>query len=121
MSDVITMPVLFVKPVFRVDGSVKLEFDTRELSGVDIAVLADYRMKEGWLLFAANKNELKETDIPDEKADPLLATKTPSRRLRDRLFIYYAETKKGEKHKFNQWYESELDRIGQVYLEKVND
>lgn len=119
MSEVITMPVLFVNPVFKVDGSVKLVFETRELAGAEVAILADYRMKEGWLLFSAN--ELKEADIPDEKADPLLATKTPSRRLRDRLFIYYTETKKGEKHKFNQWYESELDRIGQVYLEKVND
>lgn len=121
MSDKITLPVVFVKPVFRVDGSIKLEFDTRELSGVDIAVLSDYRQKEGWLLFSAN--ELKEADvkIPDERADPSISIKSPSQRFRDRLYVYYTETKQGDKHKFNQWYESELDRIGQVYLEKVND
>ena len=46
-------------------------------------------------------------------------TKTPSQRLRSRLFVYYKETKKTEKG-FNSWYADALDQIGNSYLEKLN-
>lgn len=109
MSDRILLPVLFVKPVFRVDGSVKLEFDTRELSGVDIAVLADYRMKEGWLLFAANESELKEADVPDEKADSMTNQKTQAQRLRG--VVYRLWEMNGKKGDSESYYKSVMEGL----------
>lgn len=117
MSDKILMPVLFVKPVFRVDGSVKLEFDTRELSGVDIAVLADYRMKEGWLLFAANENDLKEADVPDEKADSMTGQKTQAQRLRATIWrLWEMNGKKGDAESY---YKSVMEGLITQLKEKL--
>lgn len=117
MSDKILMPVIFVKPVFRLDGSVKLEFDTRELSGVDIAVLADYRQKEGWLLFAANEHDLKETDIPDEKADSMTGQKTQAQRLRGVIFRLWEQN--GKKGDSENYYRSVMEGLIEQLKEKL--
>lgn len=113
----ISLPVLFVNPVFKVDGSVKLVFETRELSGVDIAVLADYRQKEGYLLFAANEKDLEEADIPSEKADPMLNNKTQAQRLRGA--IYRVWESKGKKGDFETYYRSQLEYLIESYKEKI--
>lgn len=117
MSDRITLPVIFVKPVFRVDGSVKLEFDTRELSGVDIAVLADYRQKEGWLMFAANEDELKESDVPDEKADSMTGQKTQAQRLRG--VIYRLWEMNGKKGDSENYYRSVMEGLIEQLKERL--
>lgn len=114
----IQLPVLFVNPVFKVDGSVKLVFETRELSGVDIAVLADYRQKEGYLMFAANEQDLEEVEIPNEKADPMLNKKTQAQRLRGAIYRVW-ETK-GRKGDFESYYRNQLDYLIESYKEKID-
>lgn len=105
----IALPVLFVKPVFKSDGSVKLEFETRELSGVDIAVLADYRMKEGWLMFAANEKELDEAEVPDEKANPMIGQKTQAQRLRGVIYRLWEQS--GKKGDSEAYYRSVMESL----------
>lgn len=117
MSDKILMPVQFVNPVFKVDGSVKLVFETRELPGAEIAILADYRMKEGWLMFAANENELKESDIPDEKADSMTGQKTQAQRLRG--VIYRLWEQNGKKGDSENYYRSVMESLIEQLKEKL--
>ena len=112
------LAVLFVKPVFKVDGSVRLEFETRELSGVDIAVLADYRQKEGYLLFSANEKALEEADIPNEKADPMLNSKTQAQRLRGAIYRVW-ETK-GKQGDFETYYRNKMEYLIEAYKEKID-
>lgn len=112
------MPVLFVNPVFKVDGSVKLVFETRELAGAEIAILSDYRQKEGWLLFSAN--ELNEdTKIPDEKADSMTGQKTQAQRLRGAMYRVW-ETK-GSNGKFDDYYKTNMEKLIELYKEQIDD
>lgn len=108
----VTLPVQFIKPVFRADRSVRLEFDTRELTGIEAAVLLDYRQYEGWLLFSPN-NDLSLADIPDEKPNPMLGTKTQAQRLRGAIWRLWEQ--KGKQGDFDAYYktitESMIDQI----------
>jgi hypothetical protein len=113
------LPAIFSKITSRADRSYKLEFESRELSGQDANTLLGLLQHEGYLLFSPNP--LQEADIPTEKANSGTDTKSPSKRLRDRLAVYYINVKKGERHNFEIWYAAELERIGEKYLEKLND
>lgn len=116
---IVKLPAIFSKVTSRADKSYKLEFETRELSGNDASILLEQLQQEGYLLYSPN-NDITEKDIPEVKADPLLDnSKSPQQRLRDRLFVYYKE-KNGKTDGFQYWYENELNRIGQVYLDKIN-
>lgn len=115
--DKILLPVLFVNPVFKVDGSVKLVFETREMPGVEIAILADYRQKEGWLLFSPNADELKVADIPDEKADSMTGQKTQAQRLRG--VIYRLWEQNGKKGDSEAYYRSMMEKLIEQLKEKL--
>lgn len=97
----------------RVDGSVKLVFDTRELSGESIATLFSLARQEGWLLFATQDEALDEADIPDEKPDTMLQTKTQAQRIRAVLFKLWKL--RGERNSFDDFYKKHtelfIDRI----------
>lgn len=114
------LPAGLKKVSSRADRSYDITFSTPELSGEDAAYLLGQIMNEGWLIWAVNESDVSETKIPDEKADAMTGQKTPSKRLMDRMFVYYTQGKGGSKDKFRTWYESELERIGSVYLEKLN-
>lgn len=114
------LPAGLKKVSSRADKSYDLVFNTRELGGDEAAFLLGQLMTEGWLIWAANEQDVADVKIPDEKADSMTGQKTPSKRLMDRMFVYYTQGKGGDKDKFRQWYEAELERIGNVYLEKLN-
>jgi hypothetical protein len=90
----VLIPAIFTKPVFRVDNSVKLEFETREFSGAMAADLMDLRQSEGWLLFTKNATEAIEANIPDEKADAMVGTKTQAQRLRGVIYRIWEQNGK---------------------------
>lgn len=86
------------------DGSVKIELVTRELPPQELAEL----------FYSVNK-EVVSVDIPDE----IEGNKSPAKRFRDRLFVYYNSTY-GKKEGFSVWYGETLDTIGEKYLDKIN-
>ena len=87
-----TFAAILNKVETRVDGSVKLVFETREFSNPDhTAALFSLARKEGWLLFSAN--ELNESDIPKERAK-IEGSKTQCQRMRSVLFVLYNKIKK---------------------------
>lgn len=111
----VVLPAVFTKPIFRVDGSVSLVFDTREIAGSEAAILMDQRQKEGWLLFSPNK-DMDIVDVPDEKADSMTGQKTQAQRLRG--VIYKIFEKRGKQGDFETFYKSYMERI--IEREKVN-
>lgn len=111
-----SLPVQFIKPVFKADRSVRLEFETRELSGMEIGILADSRQTEGWLVFSPN-DDIKEEDVPKEKADPMLGTKTQAQRLRNSLYRLWEQT--GKQAEFEEYYRIRLEKIIDQVKEKL--
>lgn len=113
----VLIPAVFTKPVFKVDKSVRLEFETREFEGVEAATLMDMRGSEGWLLFTANRDDAKEEVIPDEKADAMLGTKTQAQRLRGVLFRVWEQH--GSKGDFETFYRTAMERVIEQFKEKL--
>lgn len=112
----VILPAVFSRPVFRSDGSVKLEFETRELSGQDATTLLEQRQKEGWLLFSPNKDLEDFVDIPDEKADSMTGQKSQAQRLRGVIYRIYE--KRGKKGDFESFYRTYMERL--IEREKTN-
>lgn len=103
-----------------VDGGWKLRVYTQELTEEQAGTLLKLNRKLGWFVF--KETPLEATDVlkipeitPEFKED-----KSPSQRLRARMFVYYKK-KKGTEEGFNQWYDSTLNKIGQTYLDKLED
>lgn len=87
------------------DGSIKLTFITRELSPSQMAEIV------------CNLNkEVVELDVPDE----ISGNKSTSQRLRDRMFVFYKD-KHGTSDNFRNWHTDEIDKIGQIYLDRMNN
>jgi hypothetical protein len=106
MNELISVPAQVVNMNPRQDRSWKLVFETRELSGEEVKILADNFQGEGWLLFKPN-GDISEEEIPEGKADS--GTKSQSQRLRDVIFVLYKQ--QDSKVDFETFY--------RVYLEKL--
>lgn len=109
------LPAIFHKITSRADKSYKIEFETRELSGQDAAILFGLLQTEGWLLFSPNT--LQEEDIPDEKADSMTNQKTQAQRLRGVIFKIW-ETN-GSNGSFETYYQSYMEKIISQLKEKI--
>lgn len=74
-------------PTIRKDGSIKLSFDSRELSPEEYMIVMGFRNTEGWLAFQPNEDGIP--DLPEERAE--VDEKTPSERLRAVLFLWWKQ------------------------------
>lgn len=101
----------------RKDGSLTLRFVTQEVSKDDMVVAMEYYQSMGHLLFS--ENEIEVSDIPKGNAY-LDNGKSPSKRLRDRMFVFYKEKQIGDLENFEKWYERQLEQVGQQYLERLD-
>lgn len=112
------VPATISKITTMADKSLRLQVDTQELSHEDKAKV--FGMHEQFGYFFMQDIVIKEEDLIDiPEIQPEFKTeKTPSKRLRDRLFVYYDATHT-DKAGFEDWYKKEMDRIGQHYLDKI--
>ena len=96
----------------KVDRSWVIRFETRELNGEEVALLAESYQGEGWLMFSPNENAPEE-DLPKEQADA--GVKSPAQRLRSRLYIYWKQhVGKGDFESYWRTYvEKQIERISQ--------
>ncbi len=100
------------------DKGLSLRFHTQELSPEEKVMILDSCHQIGWLLW--DEEPLTEADLPEESVDiEGFKKKTPSQRLRARMFIYHKERYGLEG--FDSWYEKELERFGDLYLKKLNE
>jgi len=100
----------------RADRSWNLKFETRELTGDEAALLANNFQGEGWLVFKPN-GEISQEEVPADLADS--GGKSPSRRLRDVIFILWKQ--KGGKEDFDSYYRVSLERLIEIIKEQFVD
>lgn len=82
----ITLPTTLNPISRRKDKSIKLSFETRELSAEETMTLMALEGAEMWICLAPNAEEI---EIPEERAE--VDEKSPSERLRNVLFVYYKQ------------------------------
>lgn len=97
--------VVDMKP--RQDKSWKLSFETRELNGEQVKILADNLQGEGWLLFSPN-DDIEMKDIPEAPAEA--GTKTPSERLRSVLYVLW-EQRGRPGGNFEPWRITQMEKL----------
>ena len=103
----------------KADRSWKVSFETRELTGDEVAVLADNFQGEGWLVYKPN-SEVQVADIPEGYADP--GVKSPSQRLRAKIFILWKG--KGSKGDYESYYRMSIEKLIGIIddqLEQLNE
>lgn len=99
--------------------SVRVTFDSNEvLTPAQMAELFELYETAGWFFFLKSPEAAVDTaTLPEIKAEP--GEKSPSKRLRDRMFVYY-NARNGKSEGFETWYVGEMDKVGQKYLDAVN-
>lgn len=98
------------------DGGLSMRFHTQEMSKSEMAHVMEYYQSTGHLLF--NENSINISEVPATNAH-LDGGKSPSKRLRDRMYVVYASQHGKDTSGFEKWYERQLEIIGQQYLDKV--
>lgn len=101
------------------DRTLSLKIETQELNAQEGSRVLELMQKQIYVAMA--EIPLQEADLEVPEASPeFRGDKTPSQRLRGRLYCYYKDIH-GKDEGFIGWYEKTLDTIGQRYLEKLND
>ena len=123
MSKLLQLPAIISKITSMRNRSLRIVVDSNEeLSDLEMQQVMCKIEKFGWFCFLEDKQQIKEEDII--KLPPLPAKekeeKTASQRLRSRMFVYYQEKISKDKSGFNSWYETQLGKIGENYLDKLN-
>lgn len=116
MSELIQVPASVIGMSPRQDRSWRIAFETRELAGEEVKVLADNLQGEGWLVYKAN-GELHADEIPTGKADA--GTKSSSQRLRDVIFILYKQ--RSPKVDFETFYRTIMEQMIEFVKGKLED
>lgn len=113
----VVLPAILSGVASRKDRSYTLKFETRELRGSEASILLEQLQTEGYLLYSPN-DDLSEEDIPDEKADAMLGTKTQAQRLRAVLYRLWEQ--EGKKGTFEDYYRTLLERIIEQFKERLD-
>ena len=99
---------------FMKDGGVSVTFATQELPPEEKLELAKYYNAFGYMLF--KENQFKPEDIPTGDAT-LDEDKTPSKRLRAVLFLWWKLL--GKKEDFDLFYKSRMEDLIDKVKEKL--
>lgn len=104
-----------------VDGSLTVSLDTPEMSNEEAAKLLSLRKIQG-LVYISPKQKIDGAimDTIDGTDIEISGGKSPSKRLRDRLFVYWKKYP-GIYQDFEMFYQHELDVFGQAFLDKLKE
>ena len=101
------------------DRTLSIKLGSQELEPEEMAKIFEHQGHQIWVAMAEHALKSDDLDIPEVVDE--LDNKTPSKRFRDRLAVYYKGTKgKGSYEGFEIWYRSELEKLGQLYLDKLD-
>lgn len=89
MNNYIQLPVLIAGMRTKVDGSIKIELETRELTPDMAGSLYGMRNAEAWVVIAPSK--MTDVEIPKSAPEAGLNAKTPSSRLRAVMFVKWKQ------------------------------
>lgn len=110
----ISTPLIITGIRAKVDGSLGVTGSTPELNPDEKVAFMELQNVQLEALF---KPTDEKTDLKEVKGE--LDDKTPSQRLRARMFVYYKENNE-DVSDFNSWYTKQMDKIGQQYLDKLD-
>lgn len=119
--EILQVPAMINKVQTMSNRSLRIEVDTQEnLTDEEVGKITAYHEKLGWFNFSPETTPIKPEDlIKLPKIEKDEDEKSPSQRLRSRMYVYYIKIKnKGEKG-FNEWYSKTLDNFGNKFLEKI--
>ena len=108
-------PAILTRIAYTKDRGLSLGFATQELSDEEKVAAAQFHQQFGYLLF--KPNEFKEEDVPKE--DALTEGKSQSQRLRDVLYVLWAQ-KADPKIDYNTYYRQETEKIIAHYKSKID-
>lgn len=115
-ASLIQVPAQIVDFRPKADHSYKISFETRELTGEDVAILANNFQGEGWLVFKANG-----TVVPDEvpEEDAQAGVKSQSERLRAVIYLLWKQN--GGKGDFESFKRVYFEKLIEYVKSKLND
>lgn len=109
MSAPVKLPVIFSGIRSRVDRTYTLSFSTREMTGESAADLLRMQQDECWLLIAPSEKDIDNAEVPQDKPEVGMTSKTPSQRLRASLFVLYKQA--GIQDDFESYYRTQMERF----------
>lgn len=116
ITRLIQVPSLVVDMKPKADRSWKLSFETRELTGDEVKLLAENLQGQGWLVFKPNADSIVMDEIPATDADA--GVESPSSRLRKRIYLYWKQ--RGEKGSFDAFYWDLMQKFMEFVEERLN-
>lgn len=122
-KELLQIPSILSNYKSMANGVLRMTFDTQENIQPEIkAKILSGHEKFGYLSFLVGEKKLSVEDVKDlpelPKDEP--EQKSPSQRLRSRMFVYYMDSHT-DKSKFNQWYIEQIEKLGQQYLNKIDN
>ena len=108
---ILKLPAQINPPRFHKDGSVALNFETRELAPDELLFILSCRQQEGQLLFSSQEAEIDDSELLDIKVN--LDLKRPSERLKSILFVWYKQATEEQKFVggFDLFYTQKMESI----------
>ena len=102
-----------------VDGSLTVQLETPELGNEEAAKLLSLRKIQG-LVYISPKQKIDGAimDTIDGQTPEITGGKSPSKRLRDRIFVYWKANNEGYED-FEMYYTRQMDLFGQSFLDKL--
>ena len=97
-------------------NTIKLTFETQEMSAESAALIWKLREKHGWLFFAETPIDVDDLKIPDSSPE-FKEDKTPSQRLRSVLFVYWKQLK--SEQDFDLFYKSHIEKLIEQIKERL--
>lgn len=116
MPELVQVPASVVGMNPRQDRSWKVVFETRELSGEEVKILADNFQGEGWLVFRPN-DTIDIEDVPETPAEA--GVKTPSQRLRAVIMVLYRQ--QGSKGDPEAFYRTTMEKLIEYMKTKLEE
>lgn len=122
MKNIFQVPATITKIVTMGDRSLRLQVDVdRELSPQENAEVFSLYNKSGYFIFKdAEIHQEDIIDLPEEKLE-FKNQKSSSEILRNRLYVFYKKKNGDKDDGFEEWRKKEMDKIGQHYLNKIQD
>lgn len=93
------------------DKTIKISFETQEPTAEQMQEIAMNNQKFGYLVFSGNQlSDEQLLEIENSKNDLYDSSKTPSKRLRNTLYVWWKQDNKGYK-KFEDYYLYQMEKI----------
>lgn len=114
-NSLIQVPAIVANMSPKADRSWKLVFETRELTGDEVKILADNFQGEGWLVYKPNSDGILPEEVPASSADA--GVKSQAQRLRGAIMVLWRNS--GSRGDPEAFYRTFTEKLIEYTLSKV--